>query len=183
MLLHTEQPPEAATLTAPAAAAARAAPEVLVAAAGTSGPAALLPRAPSGGQKRGARLCRTALSCRSPRSRVRLATIRSDPGAALRPRPARGPLPGHHGHLLGRRAPVLACPTAAGGGGRFAKARRTASGVPRTLSVRARRQDAAQGGLLGPGALGAALQPQRLHLLPVSAPPLHSGRGLKGKGG
>lgn len=90
------------------------------------------------------------------------------------------PLPEHHGHLLGRRPSVLAGPAAAGGGGRLAQARHATAGVPRALSVRAGRQDAAQGGLLRPGAFGAALQPQCLHLLPVSAPRLCFGKRAEG---
>lgn len=117
---------------------------------------------------------------RSQPNRVPRAPLPSNPDAARRPRPARDPLPGHHGHLPGPRAPDLAGPAAAGGRGWLAPTQRAAAGVPGALSVRARRQDAAPRGLLGPGALGAALQPQRLHLLPVSAPPLLSGMGGHG---
>ena len=174
------RPPAAAARTAPAAAAARAAPEARVAAGARPGPAALLLGAPAGGQERGAPRCRRPRSRRSPPSCAWRATFRRKPDAALPPRPARGPLPGHHGHLLGRLAPGLARPAPAGGRGRLAEAGRAAAWVPRALSVRAGRQDAAQGGLLRPGAFGAALQPQCLHLLPVSAPSLRSGKGAEG---
>lgn len=133
------RPPAAATLTALAAAAARATPEVRVAAVGTAGPRGSSLRCPRRGQERGAQLCRRPLSCRSPRSRVERASVGSNPNAALRLRPARGPLPGHHGHLLGQRALVLAYLSATGGRGQLAEARRAASRVSGTLSVRAGR--------------------------------------------
>lgn len=133
------RPPAAAALTAPAAAAARAAPEARVAAGARPGPATLLLGAPR---------CRRPRRRRSPPSCGWRATVRRKPDTDLPPRPARGPPPGHHGHLLGWRAPVLARPVPAGGRSRLAKAQRAAAGVPRALSVRAGRQDAAQGGLL-----------------------------------
>lgn len=163
------RPPAAAALTAPAAAAARAAPGPRAAAGTRQGPGALLLGGPA---------LPAPAEPQKP-AELRLARHGLQPG---RPSPlaAEVPLPGHHGHLLGRRSPVLAGPAAAGGRGRLAQARHAAAGVPRALSVRAGRQDAAQGGLLRPGAFGAALQPQCLHFLPVSAPRLCFGKRAEG---
>lgn len=169
MLLRAKQAAGSSCAHRPAPAAAAAAPGPRVAAGTRPGPAALLLGGPA------------LPAPAEPQKPAELLLARHglQPG---RPSPlaAAVPLPGHHGHLLGRRSPVLARPAAAGGRGRLAQTRHAAAGVPRALSVRAGRQDAAQGGLLRPGAFRAALQPQCLHLLPVSAPRLCFGKRAEG---
>lgn len=87
------RPPAAATRTATAATASRAAPGASVAATCSAIPAELLLCAPGGGQERGAQCYRRRQSFRSRRSAAWRATVHNSPGVALGWRLARGSLP------------------------------------------------------------------------------------------